>query len=83
MKLFVHFYIALILPEPEIVRLSVYHIKNSPWFLLSRALIFIPNGLLVAKIYLYRQFSVLCIYFRNRKCYRKNSKKAFYYLQIN
>ena len=50
MTLLVHFYIAQILPEPEIVRLSVYHIKNSPWFPLSKALTFIPIGSLVAKI---------------------------------
>ena len=28
MTLLVHFYIAQILPEPEVVRLSVYHIKK-------------------------------------------------------
>ena len=50
MTLLVHFYIAQILPEPEVVRLSIYHIKNSPWFLLSKAIIFIPIGSSVAKI---------------------------------
>ena len=50
MMLLVHFCIAQILPEPEVVRLFVYHIKNWPWFLLSKALIFIPIGSLVAKI---------------------------------
>ena len=50
MTLLVHFYIAQILPEPEVVRLSVCHIKNSPWFLLSKTLVFIPIGSLVAKI---------------------------------
>ena len=50
MKLLVHFYIAQILPEPEVVRLSVYYIKNSHWFLLSKALIFISIGSSVAKI---------------------------------
>ena len=82
MTLLVHFYIAQILPEPAVVRLSVYHIKNSPWFHLSKALTFIPIGSLVAKIKLYRQFRVLCVYFRNRKCYNKNSKNHIYYLQV-
>ena len=82
MTLLVYFYIAQILPEPEAVRLSVYHIKNSHWFPLSKALTFIPIGSLVAKIELYRQFRVLCVYFRNRKCYRKNSKNQFYYTQV-
>ena len=82
MTLLVHFYIAQIPPEPEVVRLSVYDIKNSPWFPLSKALIFIPIGSLVAKIELYRQFRVLCVYFRNRKCYRKNLKNHFYYSQV-
>ena len=50
MTLLVHFYIAQILPEPEVVRLSVYNMKNLPWFVLSKALIFIPIGSLVAKI---------------------------------
>ena len=50
MTLLVHFYIAQILPEQEVVRLFVYHIKNSPWFPLSKALTFIPIGSLVAKI---------------------------------
>ena len=50
MTLLVHFYIAQILPEPEVVRLSVYNMKNSPWFVLSKALIFIRIGSLVAKI---------------------------------
>ena len=50
MTLLVHFYIAQILPEPEVVRLSVYNMKNSPWFVLSKALIFIPIGSLVPKI---------------------------------
>ena len=50
MTLLVHFYIAQILPEPEVVRLFVYHIKNWPWFPLSKALTFIPIGSLVAKI---------------------------------
>ena len=50
MTLLVHFYIAQILPEPEVVCLPVYHIKNSSWFLLSKALILIPIGSLVAKI---------------------------------
>ena len=45
-----HFYIAQILPEPEVVRVSVYHMKNSTWFPLSKALTFIPIGSLVAKI---------------------------------
>ena len=50
MTLLVHFYIEQILPEPEVVGLSVYHIKNSPWCPLSKALTFIPIGSLVAKI---------------------------------
>ena len=50
MTLLVHFYIAQIPPEPEVVRLSVYHIKNSSWFSFSKALIFIPIGSFVAKI---------------------------------
>ena len=50
LTLLVHFYIAQILPEPEVVRLSIYHMKNLPWFPLSKALIFIPIGSLVAKI---------------------------------
>ena len=50
MTLLVHFSIAQILPEPEVVHLSIYHIKNLPWFLLSNALIFIQIGSLVAKI---------------------------------
>ena len=58
------------------------HIKNSPWFFLSKALIFIQIGSLVAKIWLYRQFRVLCVYFRNRKCYRPNSKNAESYSQV-
>ena len=76
MTLLVHFYNAQILPEPEVVCLCAYHIKNSPWFPLSKALIFIQIVSLVAKILLYRQFRVLCVYFRNRKCYRPNSKNA-------
>ena len=82
MTLLVHFYIAQILPEPEVVRLFVYHIKNLPWFPLSKALTFIPIGSLVAMIQLYRQFRVLWVYFRNRKYYRKNLKNHFYYSQI-
>ena len=82
MTLLVHFFIAQILPQPEVVRLSVYYMKNLPWFPLSKALTVIQIGLLVAKIYLYRQFRVLCVYFRNRKCYRKNSKNHFYYSQV-
>ena len=50
MTLLVHFYITQILQEPEVVRLSVYNIKNSPWFRLSKALIFIPIRSSVAKI---------------------------------
>ena len=50
LTLLMHFYIAQIPPEPEVVRLSVYHMKNSPWFPLSKALSFIPIGSLVAKI---------------------------------
>ena len=50
MTLLAHFYIAQILPEPEVARLSVYHMKNSPWFLLSKALTFISIGSSVAKI---------------------------------
>ena len=50
MTLLVHFYIAQILPEPEVVRLSVYYIKNSPWFPLLKALTFIPIESFVAKI---------------------------------
>ena len=50
MTLLVHFYIAKILPEPEVVRLSVYYMKNLPWFPLSKALTFIAIGLSVAKI---------------------------------
>ena len=50
MTLLVYFYIAQILPESEVVRLSVYHMKNLPRFPLSKALTFIPIGSLVAKI---------------------------------
>ena len=50
MTLLVHFYIAQILPEPEVVRLLVYNIKKMPWFLLSKVLIFIPISSSVAKI---------------------------------
>ena len=76
MTLLVHFYNAQILPEPEVVVFSEYHIKNLPWFPLSKALIFIQIGSLIAKILLYGQFRVLCAYFWNRKCYRPNSKNA-------
>ena len=44
MTLSVHFYIAQILPELEVFRLSVYEIKNLPWFSLSKALTFILIG---------------------------------------
>ena len=50
MTLLAHFYIAQILPKPEVVGLFVYHIKNLPWFLLSKAIIFIPIASSVAKI---------------------------------
>ena len=50
MTLLVHFYNAQILPEPEVVLLFVYHIKNLSWFPLSKAPTFIPIGSLVAKI---------------------------------
>ena len=50
MTLLLHFYIAQILPEPEVVGLFVYHIKILLWFPLSKALIFIQIGSLVAKI---------------------------------
>ena len=41
MTLLVHFYIAQILPEPQVVGLSVYNIKTLHWFPFSNALIFI------------------------------------------
>ena len=50
MTLLVLFYIAQIPPEPEVVRLSVHQMKKLPWYFLSKALIFIPIGSLVAKI---------------------------------
>ena len=62
--------------QPEVVGLCAYHIKNLPWFRLSKPLIFIQIGSLVAKISLYRQFRILCVYFRNRKCYRPKSKNT-------
>ena len=39
MTLLVHFYIAQILPEPEVVRLSVYHLKTRLGFLFQRHLL--------------------------------------------
>ena len=50
MTLLGYFYNAKILPESEVVRLCIYHIKNSPWFVLSKALIFIPIRSCIAKI---------------------------------
>ena len=49
MTLFVHIYIAQILPDPEVVRLSVYNMKNLPWFPLSKALIFHSNRIIGCK----------------------------------
>ena len=51
MTLLVHFYIAQILPEPEVVRLSVYYIKNWPWFPLSKALTFHSNRTITLQRY--------------------------------
>ena len=73
MSLLVHFYIAQILPEPEVVRLHVYNIKLDLIFFFPKHY-FIPIGSLVAKIQLDKQFRVLCVYFWNWKCNRNNSK---------
>ena len=72
MTLLGYFYIAKILPEPEVVRLCIYHIKKLALVCSFQSTNFHSHQIIDCKDINVMAISRICVYFRNRKCYRKN-----------